>query len=460
MQLPTNGATHTPSRSFSTSDAMRRRAHDVIPGGAHTYNKGDDQYPEHAPGFIVRGQGCHVWDADGNEFIEYGMGSRAVSLGHGFAPVVEAAYKQMQQGTNYTRPARIEMDYAEALLDLIDAAEQVKFAKDGSTVTTAAVKLARAHTGRDMVAVCADHPFLSYNDWFIGTTAMDAGIPGAARSLTVSFSYNDLPSLQALFDRYPGKIACIILEPAHQEEPRSDFLKKALSLCHANGALFILDEMITGFRWHLRGGQALYGVTPDLSCFGKAMANGFALSALLGKRDIMELGGLRHSKDRVFLLSTTHGAETHALAAALETLKTYREASVIDVLYDRGRRLARGVRQAAEALGVQDYFQVVGRPCDLVYRTCGPDHRPSQPYRTLFLQELIRRGILAPSFVVSYSHSEADIDRTVEAVYGALKIYKEALYGGIDSFLTGRSVQPVFRRRNQPQTHPPSPVLT
>src|SRR5271157_3296008 len=167
------------SKDFSRSRALRPKAHLLIPGGAHTYAKGDDQFPEQAPAFIARGKGCHVWDVDGNEFIEYGMGLRAVTLGHAFEPVVDAAYKQMKLGINFTRPAKIELDLAEAMMGVVDGADMVKFAKNGSDVTTAAVKLARAYTGRDLIAICGDQPFFSIDDWFIGATELNAGIPQA-----------------------------------------------------------------------------------------------------------------------------------------------------------------------------------------------------------------------------------------------------------------------------------------
>ena len=197
----------------------------------------------------------------------------------------------MLQGTNFTRPSPIELDCAEELLSLIKGADMVKFAKNGSDATTAAVKLARAFTGRDMMAICAEHAFFSTDDWFIGSTPMAAGIPAAIRDLTIKFHYNDIESLRRLFDRYPDRIACIVLEAETITEPADNFLQNVQRLCGEKGALFILDEMITGFRWHLSGAQALYGITPDLSCFGKAIANGFALSALVGKREVMELGG-------------------------------------------------------------------------------------------------------------------------------------------------------------------------
>src|SRR5579863_10048099 len=178
--------------SFEQSSLLRAKAHSLIPGGAHTYAKGDDQYPLLAPGFIARGAGCHVWDVDGNEFIEFGMGLRAVTLGHGYRRVVEAAYRQMQLGTNFTRPAPIELECAEELLGIIGNAEMVKFGKDGSDATTAAVKLSRAYTGRDLVARCADQPFFAVDDWFIGNTPMSAGIPRMIQDLTVQFRYNDI----------------------------------------------------------------------------------------------------------------------------------------------------------------------------------------------------------------------------------------------------------------------------
>src|SRR5271165_1432647 len=197
-------------QDFSRSRALQPKAHHLIPGGAHTYAKGDDQFPELSPGFIVRGKGCHVWDADGNEFIEYGMGLRAVTLRHAYEPVVEAAHKQMQLGLNYSRPAKIEVDLAEAFLDVIEGADMVKFAKNGSDVTTAAVKLSRAYTGRDLVAICGDQTFFSIDDWFIGTTELNAGIPCAISEMTVKFRYNDVESLRELFDKHPDQIACVI----------------------------------------------------------------------------------------------------------------------------------------------------------------------------------------------------------------------------------------------------------
>lgn len=429
-----------------SAKVLQKRAHELIPGGCHTYAKGDDQFPEQAPPFIVRGTGCHVWDIEGREFIEYGMGLRAITLGHAFTPVLEKLIHQLSFGVNFTRPSPIEVECAEQLLELVPTAEMVKFCKDGSHAVDGAMRLARAYTGRNMVAICGDHPFFSTSDWFIGTTEMSAGIPEITRQLIVKFRYNDLASLEELFARHPDQIACVVMEAARTEEPTPGYLEAVKLASHEHGALLVFDEMITGFRWHLNGAQHEYRVTPDLSTFGKALANGFSVSALAGRREIMRLGGADHNQERVFLLSTTHGAETHQLAAALATMRFYRDHPVVDTLYARGKRLRQGFERAIEGNGLVGYVDVVSRDCNLMFGTRDAGKVLSQPFRTLFMQEMIKFGVIAPSFVVSYSHSEADIDRTLEAVDEALKVYRKALDEGVDRYLMGLSVKPVFRR--------------
>jgi glutamate-1-semialdehyde 2,1-aminomutase len=434
---------------FQRSRGLQSHAHNLIPGGAHTYAKGDDQYPICAPAFIARGAGCHVWDVDNNEYIEYGMGNRAVGLGHAYPSVIRAVETELARGCNFTRPSPIEVECAEQFLTMIDGAEMVKFCKDGSDATSGAVRLARAYTGRDLIACCADHPFFSVDDWFIGTTAMNAGIPEATRQLTLTFRYNDIAAANVLFEKYPKQIAALILEPARTEEPTDNYLNELKRLCHKNGALLIFDEMITGFRWHNGGAQRVYEVVPDLSTFGKALANGFSVSCLAGRREFMRLGGLEHTdRPRVFLLSTTHGAETHALAAAIATMRIYQREPVIEHLYRQGTRMKAQVEQAIGRHGLGNYIKIIGRPCSLLYATLDQDGNPSQGFRTLFLQEMIRRGVIMPSLVVSYSHSDEDIDCTVQAIDGALAIYRRALDEGVDKYLIGRPSQSVYRKFN------------
>jgi glutamate-1-semialdehyde 2,1-aminomutase len=432
---------------FTRSREVGARLGALVPGAAHTYAKGPDQYPELSPSVLVRGDGSHVWDADGNEFIEYGMGLRSVGLGHAYAPVVKAVQASLTLGTNFTRPAGIELECAERFCGLITNAEMVKFTKDGSTATSAAVKLARRATGRDLVAICADHPFFSYDDWFIVTSSLDGGIPDAEAERTVPFRFNDLGSVRELFATHPGQVAAVILEPARIEPPAPGFLESVRDMCIAEGALLIFDEMITGFRYALRGAQDLYGVQPDLSTFGKALANGFALSALCGKSEYMRLGSRERADDDVFLLSTTHGAEIPAMAATIATIDVYEREPVIPHLYEQGGRLSSGLADLAAQHGISEFVGPIGFPCNLLYRTLDPDGQASQPYRTLFLQETIRRGVLMPSLVVSYSHSDEDVDRTLEAIDGALGVYANALTDGCEPFLVGKASRPVFERK-------------
>jgi len=433
---------------FDKSLGLQRKFNDLIPGGAHTYAKGDDQFPEYMPVYVTRGKGARVWDADGNEYIEWGSGLRSVSLGHAFAPINDAVRAQLELGANFGRPSTIELECAEEFLSMVDGADMVKFCKDGSDAVDGAIKLARAYTGREMVAMCASHPFFSVHDWFIGSTPMAGGIPDATKRLTTKFNYNDLESAQQMFAENPGKIACVILEAQKIDEPTNGFLHKLRELCHAHGALFVLDEMITGFRWHIGGAQKKFNIVPDLSTWGKAMGNGFAISALAGKRDIMELGGIHHKKERVFLLSTTHGAETHAMAAAIANIRFYKANNVIERLYEQGSKLEKGIMNASRDLKLENHVAIVGPPCCSVYTSRDHEHQPSQAFRTLFLQETMKRGLLMPSTIVSYSHNDQEVEETIEKVHEALFIYRKALNEGVDKYLEGRSVMPVWRKFN------------
>ena len=266
--------------------------------------------------------------------------------------------------------------------------------------------------------------------------------------MTLKFRYNDLESLRTIFDQHPGQIACVLFEAEAMTPPAPGYLKQVKELCEQRGAILIFDEMITGFRWHLGGAQKFHGVVPHLSTFGKAMGNGFAIAALTGKREIMRLGGIDHDQPRVFLLSTTHGAETHALAASLETIRIYREQKVVEYLWRQGERLRDLINRSITENRLQGYFEVLGRACNLVYATRDQDRNPSQAFRTLFLQELIRHGVIAPSLVVSFSHSDADLEQTAEAVYEAHRVYRQALDEGVEKYLSGRPVKPVNRRHN------------
>jgi glutamate-1-semialdehyde 2,1-aminomutase len=435
--------------NFEKSNKLAERAHTLIPGACHTYSKGDDQFPLQSPRFIERGSGCRVFDLDGNEYLDWGMGLRSVLLGHGYPAVLEAVNYQLQNGTNFTRPAPIEVELAELLVNLVPSAQMVKFAKNGSTVTTAAVKLARAYTGRDYVALCRDHPFFSYDDWFIGTTPCSAGVPKAIQDLSLTFGYNDLDEIERLFARHPQGIAAVILEPATAVPPASGYLAGLRELCTRHGTVLIFDEMITGFRWHLSGAQAYFDVTPDLSTFGKGMGNGFSVAALVGKREIMELGGIRHQKEKVFLISTTHGAETHSLAAALATITELRDKQVIGHLWRVGGALVEGFNALSGELGLTQHAKASGYPCSPVFTFYDRSGAVSSPLRTLFLQEMIARGVLIPYISPSFTHRDREVDETLAATRHALSVCRQALdENAIEKHLVGPPTKPVFRKYN------------
>jgi glutamate-1-semialdehyde 2,1-aminomutase len=427
---------------------MPKSAHELIPGGAHTYSKGDDQFPANAPRFLEEGDGAYVRDEHGNRFLDWTMGLRTMTLGYRHPAVIEAAVAQIWRGSNFGRPSRLEMETAEDLLSLLPRAEMVKFAKNGSNATTAAVKLARAHTGRELIGICADHPFFSFDDWFIGSTPCAAGIPASTRDLTVGFRYNDLDSVERLFSERGNELACLIMEAATVEPPTNNFLRATRELCRKHGTMFILDEMITGFRWHSGGAQAYFDLDPDLSTFGKGMGNGFAIAAVVGKRDIMKLGGLRHNTPRVFLLSATHGAENHALAACRAVIKTYREEPVIEHIWQTGSDLIAGLNAAARDAGIADYFEAYGYPCSPSFACRDAGATLSLEFRTLLLQEMVRHGVLLNYIAPSFAHGPAEVEATVAAARRSFLVYARALAASVDKYLEGPAVKPVFRAYN------------
>jgi glutamate-1-semialdehyde 2,1-aminomutase len=446
------------------------RLHAVIPGGAHTYSRGDDQYPANAPAILASGKGCYVYDADGNEYLDYGMALRAVTIGYGYKDVAEAAFAEILKGNNLTRASVTELTAAERLLELFPGMDMVKFGKNGSTVTSAAVKLARAYTGRAHVAFPEEQPFFSYDDWFIGSTAMDKGVPADGRPLSLKFKYNDIASLQRLFDAHPGQIACVIMEATTYIPPcTSDackgnrtrtvcrtcpergttFLHDVKNLCHKNGAVFILDEMITGFRWHLNGAQYFFDIEPDLATFGKGMANGFAVAALTGKREIMEQGGItKNGQERVFLISTTHGAEMCGLGALVKTIELYKQLGVTDHLWAYGAKFIDQMNALAAECGIGEYFSAEGYPCSPYYFTRDAHGKASLEFRTLFAQEMMKHRILLPWIALAHAHGDAELSRTLEAARSAFRVYAQALESGVEKFLVGSAVKPVFRKHN------------
>jgi len=421
----------------------------AIPGGAHTYSRGYDQYPSNAPEILERGKGAYIFEPDGKKYLDYGMALRAVNLGYAEDEIDAAAFEQIRKGNNLTRPSMIELEAAELMVELIDSIDMVKFTKNGSTAVSAAVKLARAYTGRELVLRCQEHPFFSYDDWFIGSTPLTRGIPKETIEKTKMFNYNDIGSLESLIEQYPGQIACVVLEPSSTEEPKEGYLQGVQSLCRDHGIVFVLDEMITGFRWHLKGAQHLYGVKPDLCTFGKAMANGFAVACVAGKREIMELGSIEFpGRERVFLLSTTHGAEMCGLGAFVATIRFMQKNRVVEHLWNYGRDLKAMMQRKAEEHGISHSFKVGGADCSPYYATLDANGQNSLGLRTLFSQEMIRNGVLMPWIALSFRHGDEELSVTEQAIDEAFRIYGKALNEGVEKYLVGSEIKPVFRKHN------------
>jgi len=434
--------------NFSKSDAYRAKIHDLIPGGAHTYSKGDDQFPKLAPAAIAYGKGAHVWDVDGNQFLDCSMGLSSVSLGHAYEPVLERVKAELEKGVNFQRPSYLELEMAERFLSLVPQHQMIKFAKNGSIVTTAAVKLARGYTGRKLVAFPYDHPFYSYDDWFIGKTACDKGVPEEISNLSVTYKADDIDSLKALFEKYPNEIACVISEPEKNIPIPPNYLKEAIDLAHKYGALYIVDEMVTGFKTDFPGSIKKYGIEPDMATWGKGIANGFSFCALTGKKEYMELGGIKNiGSEKLFLISTTHGGETHALAAAMATIDEFEKNDVISHNHAVGKYLIECSRQTISEHNLADFIEVLECNWMPVFLFKDQNKEVSAPLRTLAMQEMIKRGVLFQgAFIPCYSHSMLDVDYFTEALNQTLNIYAGALEDGYKKFLVGDPVKPVFRK--------------
>lgn len=421
----------------------------AIPGGAHTYSRGFDQFPANAPQILERGKGAYVYDSSGRRFLDYGMALRAVTVGYAEDEIDNAAIEEIRRGNNLTRPSMIELQAAEKVIELIDSVEMVKFTKNGSTAVTAAVKLARAFTGRDFVARCAEHPFFSFDDWFIGSTVIPRGTTAENREQTRSFHYNDLESLKKLVGEFPDKFACVVLEAATTEDPAPGFLEGVQKLCHQNGIVFILDEMITGFRWDLKGAQHKYGIKPDLSTFGKAMANGYSLACVGGRRDIMQLGSIEfEGAERVFLLSSTHGAEMSSLGAFVATTNYLEKYQVVEHMYGYGAGLKELFTTLSIDHGLESNFVFGGVECSPYFQLIDSSGTISLQLRTLFVQEMIKNGVLMPWIALCHRHGIAELEITREAADKSFRVIRKAIDEGIDGFLEGPPIKPVFRKFN------------
>jgi glutamate-1-semialdehyde aminotransferase len=433
--------------NISRSEALLERARGLIPAFTQTLAKGPGQHVRGvAPAYLARGKGSHVWDVDGNEYLDWQMAIGPIVLGYGHEAVDEAIRQQLADGITFSLVHPLEVEVAELVREVVPNAEMVRFSKTGCDVTSAAVRLARAYTGRNKVLCCGYH---GWHDWYVGTTDRNAGVPQATRDLTFTFQYNDLASVQEALD---DDVACVVLEPVVFEAPREGFLQELKELCRANGSLLVFDEMWTGFRIALGGAQQRYDVVADLACFSKAVANGMPLSILAGRRDVMKL------LERDVFFFTTFGGEALSLAAARATIGELRARDVPAHLERHGSRLRDGVQDIVRDLGM-DYVSCAGLPARTMVAFAPAGQATGMDpleMKSLAQQELLRRGILWGGFHnMSFSHSEADIDHTLLSWRAVLEIVQGAVADRrVRQLLRGEPVEPVFRKTSQFHTKP------
>lgn len=437
----------------------KKSIHELIPGGCHTYSKGDDQFSENTPSLISHGNGAYVFDLDYNKYLDCTLGLLSISLGHGYEQICKDVSDEIRKGTNFQRPSFLEYETAKHFTELIPGHSMVKFTKNGSTATTAAVKLARAFTGRNKVAFPHNHPFYSYDDWFIASTNCNKGVSKQSKEEYLHFSSCNLDSLKRLFEKYPDEIACVISEPIKNTcyncectSRPEEFLKEAIEICHFYGALFVLDEMQTGFRYGYPGFMYVHGLTPDLATWGKGIANGFSFSALSGKEEIMKLGGIKNEgQEKVFLVSTTHGAESTALRAFLSTSKVFKENDVINYNQNLGLYLIKKLNALTSYINEFNFVKIL--PCPWLvgfeFNSITIDRLfiDKDYMKTYFMQYMIENKILIQSqFAICFSHKEEDIDIFVDVFKNFLKDVNTSISQNKKPELIGSVVKPVFRK--------------
>lgn len=428
------------SKRYKKSEELLDRALQSIPLGSQTFSKSKTQLPYGvSPYFIDHAEGSRIWDVDNNEYIDFVNALASVTIGYCDSDVDAAVLNQLQKGVTFSLPHNLEMEVAELLIELIPSAEMVRFGKNGTDATSAAIRLARAYTNRDHVLVCGYH---GWQDWYIGTTTKSLGIPKAVKNLTHTFQYNHIESLERLFRQYKDRIAAVILEPMNVSWPENDFLNKAKKITHNNGAIFIFDETVTGCRFSKGGAQDLFNVTPDLTTLGKGLGNGFPLSAIVGKKEIM-----KRMEDIFF--SGTFGGETLSLAAAKTVLTKVKEGKVIEKLHATGKNIIDGIQELIIKYDLSPVIKINGHPSWSIITVSDLEQYDSSEIKTLFMQELFKRGIFCiGTHNVSCAHNEEDVNSLLAAydeVFSLLKsVCKE---NTLHNYLDAKPIKPLFKIR-------------
>lgn len=425
---------------YYNSNRLIKDALRVIPLGSQTFSKSITAFPRGvSPLFIEKGLMAKVWDVDGNEYLDFINGLASVTMGYSNDEINSKVVEQLDKGVIFSLPNKVEIEVAKIIIDLVPSVDMVRFGKNGTDVTSAAIRLARAYTGRDHVLVCGYH---GWQDWYIGSTTRNLGVPDVVKKLTHKFEYNNIQNLKDLFEKYKDKVAAVIMEPMNVNWPIEGYLQQVESVTKQNGALFILDEMITGFRYAKGGAQELFNLTPDLTVFGKGIANGFPLSVLSGKREVMTL------VEDIFF-SGTFGGETVSLIAAKSVLNKVKNSNYVETISALGSKLINGVNSLIDKYCIGLYVSISGHPAVSYLVIKKSENYTALEIKTLFLQEVFLRGVLVlGSHNISYSHTESDIDKLLSVYDEVFQILEDSISNNkLHALLTVEPLKPLFKVR-------------
>lgn len=434
------GFTKMSNLRYQNSTEFLNSTERLIPTGSQTFSKSRIQYPVGiSPLYVERAKGPHTWDIDGNKFIDLVSSLASVTLGYRNRGVNDAVRKQLKYGSIFSLPGKLEYEVAEKIVHLVPSAEQVRFGKNGSDATSASIRLARAFTGRQIVAVCGYH---GWQDWYIGSTSRNKGVPDSVSDLTKPFTFNNLESVREIFEQNPGKVAAVIMEPMNVSWPEPNFLEAVREICTINGSVLIFDETITGFRFASGGAQELFGVTPDLTTLGKGLANGFPLSAIVGKKEIMA------EMSEIFF-SGTFGGELLSLAAANEVLSRHAENTVVPVLYEAGESLSKTTQEALEHYQLSEVLELSGHPTWRFLNWKNHDSASGLEIKTYFMQECFKEGILVlGTHNVTTAHTRKIVKQVGEKytqIFSRLRMHLER--DTLKNNLEVEPLQPLFKVR-------------
>ena len=424
--------------NFQRSKELLERELKVSPLAAQTYSKSYRYFPRGiAPSYMERGEGCFIYDVDGNRFIDFMCALGPVTVGYNDVTVNEAVIKQVGRFASGSLQSEIEVELAEKICEIIPCAEMVRFVKNGGDATTAAVRLARAFTGRDVVLMPGYH---GMHDWSIGASENHKGIPEAVRELTITFTYNDLEDLEKKLKG--NKVAAVILEPIQSNGPKDGYLEGVKEIAHKYGAVLIFDEVVSGFHYALGGAQEMFGVLPDLVAFGKGMANGYPISAIAGRRYLLE------QIEKGVFVSTTFGGDSISMAASLATLNILEQPGFYDHITKIGTILRNGIADRIHKYDLNDVLEVSGLPAHCGVAFEGHGSLSYLDIQSVYSQTMLQNGILVFAiYFLNSAHTEKEAEAYLEATDKAFAMIRKALdQDSVEGILLGGKVDPVFKR--------------